>query len=69
MESDGDLFQAASNNGEKRRGYSIELKKEIIKYAQETSARNAAIRFKIDRKRVRDWVHNKDIIFVTKDER
>ena len=48
IESNGDLLQATSHKGEKRSGYSIELKKEVIKYARENSARNAAIRFKID---------------------
>ena len=48
--------QTISLKGERRQKYSMEFKKATIKYAQENSIHSAAKKFKVDRKRVREWV-------------
>ena len=52
--------QATSHKGEKRHSYSMDFKKQVIKYAEENSNRSAASKFSIDVKRVREWRPNKD---------
>ena len=50
------LNQVISHKGEKRRSYSMEFKRDVVKYAKQNSNNGAAKKFKVDRKRVREWV-------------
>ena len=52
--------QAMSHKGEQRRKFSMEFKKNVIKYAKENSLNSASKKFNIDRKRVREWVSNEE---------
>ena len=61
--------QATSHKGEKRTSYSMDFKKQVIKFAEENSNRSAGIKFKIEVKRVREWRQNKDKIVAAKDKR
>ena len=54
------LNQVISHKGEKRRSYSMEFKRDVVKYAKQNSNNGAAKKFKVDRKRVREWVQNED---------
>ena len=44
----------------KNRSYTIAFKLEVIKYAEDTSNRRAAIFYNIDRKRVQEWRKQKE---------
>ena len=46
--------QAMSHKGEQRRKFSMEFKKNVIKYAEENSLNSASKKFNFDRKRVRE---------------
>ena len=43
-----------SHKGEKRKGYTIQFKQDIVRYSNENSNSSAATRFKIDVKKVRE---------------
>ena len=58
-----------SHKGERRQKYSMEFKKATIKYAQENSIHSAAKKFKVDRKRVREWVQKEDKVTSVKGKR
>ena len=61
--------QAMSHKGEQRSKYTMEFKREVINYAKENSYNGAARKFKIDRKRVRDWVNQEDKVLKMKGKR
>ena len=61
--------QAISYEGERRQKYSMEFKKASIKYAQENSIHSAAKKFKVDRKRVREWVQKEEKVISMKGKR
>ena len=61
--------QSMSHKGERRQKYSMELKKEAIKYAKENSINSAAKKFKVDRKRVREWVQKEEKVTSMKGKR
>ena len=52
--------QAIPHKGEIHQKYSMEFKKATIKYAQENSIHSAAKKFKVDRKRVCELVHDEE---------
>ena len=60
MMDDISEYQAISHKGNRRQKYSMEFKKATIKYAQENSIHSAAKKFKVDRKRVREWVQKEE---------
>ena len=61
--------QAMSHKGEQRRKFSMEFKKNVIKYAKENSLNSASKKFNIDRKRVREWVGNEEKVASMKEKR
>lgn len=61
--------QETSHKGQKRNTYSMEFKKQVITFAEINSNRSAALKFKIEVKRVREWRQNKEKIVVMKDKR
>ena len=61
--------QAISHKGERRQKYSMEFQKATIKYVQENSIHCAAKKFKVDRKRVRDWVQKEEKVTSMKGKR
>ena len=69
MTSDISKNQAISHKGEIRQKYSMEFKKATIKYAQENSIHSAAKKFKVDRKRVREWVQKEEKLTSIKGKR
>ena len=52
--------QAISHKRERRQKYSMEFKKATIKYAHENSIHSAAKKFKVDRKRICELVHEEE---------
>ena len=63
------LRQETFHKGETRKSYTIEFKRSVIKFAQDNSNGTAAEKYKVDRKRVREWIRNKEKIFDTKSNR
>ena len=61
--------QAISHKRERRQKYSMKFKKATIKYAQESSIHSAAKKFKVDRKRVREWVQKEEKVTSMKGKR
>ena len=61
--------QAISHKGERLQKYSMEFKKATIKYTQENSNHNAAKKFKVDWKRVREWVQKEEKVTSMKGKR
>lgn len=53
---------AISHKGQKRKKYSLAVKKEVIAYAETHGNRPASCRFQVDEKRVREWRGNKATI-------
>ena len=47
----------------KNRSFPMSFKKEAISFAEETTNRCAAKKFKVDGKRIREWRQNKELIF------
>ena len=52
--------QAISRKGERRQKYSMKFKKATIKYAQENSIHSTATKFKVDPKRIPEWVQKEE---------
>ena len=69
MMDDISEYQAISHKGNRRQKYSMEFKKATIKYAQENSIHSAAKKFKVDRKRVREWVQKEEKVTSLKERR
>ena len=69
MKDDVNENQAISHKGERRQKYSMEFKNDTIKYAQENSVHSAAKKFKVDRKRVREWVQKEEKVTSMKEKR
>ena len=44
-----------SHRGEKSKGYTMQFKQNVVRYANENSNRSAVTWFKVDVKRVREW--------------
>ena len=61
--------QAISHEGERRQKYSMEFKMVTIKYDQKKSIHNAAKKFKVDRKRVCEWVLKEEKVTSMKEKR
>ena len=57
------LINSTSHKGEKRRNYTMELKREAIGYAENHSNHKAADKFNVAVKRIREWRQNKSKIF------
>ena len=64
MSSEGSKSVAdmKSHKGMKVKSYTMELKLQAIKKAEETSNRNAAQFFKVDPKRIREWRQKKRLL-------
>ena len=61
--------QAIFNKGERRQKQRMEFKKATMKYPQENSIYGAAKKFKVDRKRVREWVQEEEKVTPMKGKR
>ena len=61
--------QAISHKRERRQNYSMEFKKATIKYAPEKFIHSEAKKFKVDRKRVREWIQKKEKVTCMKGTR
>ena len=61
--------QAISCKGEIREKYRIEFKKATIKLVKENSLHSAAKKFKVDRKRVHEWVQKEEKVTSMKGRR
>ena len=55
MVSDTDVVDSTSHKGLKVKSYTMEFKLEAIKKAEESSNNHAAMFFKVDKKRIREW--------------
>lgn len=51
-----------SNVSRKNRSFSMSFKRDAIAFAEKTSNRSAARKFKVDGKRIREWRQNKELI-------
>ena len=61
--------QGISHKRESGQKYSMEFKKATIKYSQENSIHSAAKKFKVDRKRVCEWVQKEEKVTSIKEKR
>ena len=61
--------QAISHKGERRQKYSMEFKKATIKCTLENSIHSAAMKFKVDRKRVLEWAQKEEKVISMKAKR
>ena len=61
--------QAISHKGERCQKYSMEFKKATIKYAQENSIHGAAEKFKVNWKKVCEWVQKQEKVTAMKGKR
>ena len=61
--------QVISHKRERRQKYSIEFKMATTEYVQENSIHSAAKKFKVDRKRVREWVQKEEKVTSMKGKR
>lgn len=64
MELSEEEKQAMSHKGKKRSSYTMQFKKDAVHYAEETSVRKAAKRFRVEPKRIREWRDNSEKINV-----
>ena len=49
---------STSHKGLKNKSYTMSFKQQVAKYAEENSINSAHIKYKVDRKRVREWLSN-----------
>ena len=61
--------QAISLSEERRQKYCMEFRKATIKYAQENSIYSATKNFKVNRKRIREWVQKEKKVTSMKGKR
>ena len=61
--------QVISHKRERLQKYSIEFKMATTEYVQENSIHSAAKKFKVDRKRVREWVQKEEKVTSMKGKR
>ena len=54
--------QETSHKGQKRRNYSLKFKATAVEYAENNSIRSAAVKYDVDRKRIREWSQKADVI-------
>jgi transposase-like protein len=59
----------ASNSTNKKRSYTVAFKLEVISCAEQTSKNNAAKQYKINRKRVKEWIKQKSEIEAIKNNK
>ena len=62
-------IQAMSQKDEQRNKYTMEFKRKVINYAKKNSYNGAARKFKINRKRVCEWVNQEDKVLKMKGKR
>ena len=55
-----------SHKGQKRRAFTMEFKKTVVKFTMENSNRSAAKQFSLEPKRIREWRENFEKIISTK---
>ena len=53
------LDNSMSHEGEKRRNYTMEFKREATEYAEKNSKHKATEKFRVAVKRIREWRQNK----------
>lgn len=55
-----------SHKGSKIRSYTMSFKQTVAKFAKENSINSASMNFKVDRKRIREWMNNLEKISTKK---
>lgn len=60
---------ATSHKGSKVRSYTMSFKQTVAKFAKDNSINSASLKFKVDRKRIREWMKNIDKISTKKSTR
>ena len=63
------LSKQMSHKGSKIKAYTMSFKQTAVKFARENSINSAALKFNVDRKRVREWISNIDEISAKKSTR
>ena len=58
----GPKDNSTSHKGLKNKSYTMSFKQQVAKYTKEDSINSASIKYKVDRKRVREWLGNLDKI-------
>ena len=54
--------QETFHKGQKRRNYSLKFKATAVEYAENNSIHSAAVKYDVDRKRIREWSQKADVI-------
>ena len=62
MANHDDAVQSTSHKNEEIKSYSLKFKLEVIENAEKISISHASRKFKIDRKRIREWMKQKGAI-------
>ena len=57
---------ATSHKGSKIKSYTMSFKQTVAKFAKENSINSASVKFKVDRKRIREWINNLEKISTKK---
>ena len=60
---------ATSRKGSKIKSYTMSFKQTVAKFAKENSINSASMKFKVDRKRIREWINNLEKISTKKSTR
>ena len=49
---------ATSHKGSKIKSYTMSFKQTVAKFAKENSINSVSMKFKVDRKRIKEWINN-----------
>ena len=60
---------ATSHKGSKIKSYTMSFEQTVTKFAKENSISSASMKFKVDRKRIRQWINNLEKICTKKSKR
>ena len=60
---------ATSHKGSKIKSYTMSFKQTVAKFAKENSINSASMKFKVDRKQIREWINNLEKISTKKPTR
>ena len=60
---------ATSHKGSKIKSYTMSFKQTVAKFAKENSISSASMKFKVDRKHIREWINNFEKISTKKSTR
>ena len=60
---------ATSHKGSKIKSYTISFKQTVAKFAKQDSINSTSMKFRVDRKRIKEWINNLEKISTKKSTR